>query len=379
MAKAGISLSELARQIEERANAKKDFVAPVDKFTLSSPIVGDPKDVRLVIANGGEHTLGLNTVAHGQLAEYVGIPNAYYQRMLADQPALLTANVNTWLRSRSVVDNKAPTGGRADRRMIRTIGGTARAILSDKYRPLENEDLAEAILPVLLDMNLMLLSCQITDTRLYIKAVDRRIEKDVPTGKKMGDGSHVFFDTCSPAITITNSEVGMGALSIETGVFTRVCTNLCMIGTNLRKMHTGGRASVSDEVYELLSDDTRKKTDGALWGQVRDLVRAAFDRARFEAVCGKLGDAAEQPLGNDPVLVIERAGKRLGLLEGEKKGILARLIEGADLTRYGLHSAITRHAEDVEDYDRASHLERLGGEVIELPKHSWQEIVREAA
>lgn len=92
----------------------------------------------------------------------------------------------------------------------------------------------------------------------------------------MGDGSHVFFDTVSPAIVISNSEVGGGALSIETGVYTEVCTNLAMIGTNLRKYHTGARAAVSDEVYALLTDDTKRATDTAVWKQVRDLVKSAF-------------------------------------------------------------------------------------------------------
>lgn len=364
--KTGLSLSALAAEIEARANQKKDFIAPMKKLEMDVKHEDGKAIPVLAINNGTRTELVPNKVAHEQIAEHAGIPAAYYRRMVEEAPELLVTNVNRWWSDKV---------GSGERRMVRTLGNTARALLSDKYRPLENEDLAQAVLPVLLDMDLMIMSSQITETRLYIKAVDRSIEKDVPTGRKIGDGSHVFFDTCSPAIVISNSEVGHGALSIETGVYTKVCTNLAMIGSNLRKYHTGSRAAVSDEVYALLSDKTRQMTDAAIWNQVRDLVKSSFEQSRFDTVLAKLQGAAQDRIEDDVVEVVERAGKKFNLLQGERKGILQRLIEGGDLTRYGLHSAITRHAEDVEDYDRATVLERVGGEVIELPRNQWEAIL----
>jgi len=38
----------------------------------------------------------------------------------------------------------------------------------------------------------------------------------------------------------------------------------------------------------------------------------------------------------------------------------------------GLGSAITRHSQDLKDYDRATELERIGGRLIELPRSEWQ-------
>lgn len=361
-------MQDLAAEIERRAEAKRDFIAPVSKLEMTTAVntVLDRPQAQLVLHNGGDTAFNVNDIAHGQLAEYTGVPLAYYKRMLADDPSLLATNVNRWLRDKA-----------DDRRMVRTLDGGARAFLSDRYRTLENEDLAGAILPVLLDADLMIISSEVTERRLYIKAVDRKMERDVPTGRKMGDGSHVFFDTVSPAITISNSEVGLGALSIETGVFTRVCTNLAMIGTNLRKYHTGARAGVSDEVYALLTDDTKRATDVAVWKQVRDLVKSAFAEAQFMANIQKLGDAAKDVVpAEQAVEVIERVGKRFSFNDGERKGILARLIDGGDLTRYGLHAAITRHSqEDAIGYDRATEMERIGGEVIELGRNQWKELL----
>lgn len=357
--KQGKNLTELAMEIERRANAKRDLVAPVAKIVMH-PEPG-VSNVGLTVGNFDGP---LNGIAHGQLAEYVGIPKTYYDRMLASDTTLLAANVNRWLPAEQ-----------KDRRMVRTLDGTVRAFLSDKYRPLENEDLAEAVLPVLLDMDLMIVSSEITERRLYIKAIDRKVERDVPTGRKMGDGSHVFFDTVSPAIIVSNSEVGLGRLSIETGVFTRICTNLAMIGTGFKKNHVGGRAELSDDVYALLSDGTKKLTDAAVWAQVRDVCRGAFEEAKFKAVCEKLSGAAEDRIEGDVTEVVERFGKRNQLGEETRKGILRHLIEGADLTRYGLHAAVTRTSQDVQDYDVATDLERLGGQVIELPKSDWKALL----
>jgi hypothetical protein len=362
--KTGMTLQQLATEIERRAASKKDFIAPAGKMSVAV-VDNQPK---LALQNGELAHFGLNAIAHGQLAEYAGIPMAYYKRMQAADPELLAHNVNRWLSEKP-----------AERRMVRTLDGDVRAVLSDKFRALDNEDLAEAILPVLLDMDLLILSCDITERKLYIKAVDKSIERQCPTGARMGDGGHTIFDCLAPAIIVSNSEVGCGALSIESGIWTKACTNLASFGANMRKYHTGARSAISDEVFALLTDQTKRLTDAAVWAQTRDLVKGAFDVARFEATIGKLNDAAQQKLPDDPVQVIERVGKKFGLAEGERKGILSRLIEGADLTRYGVHSAITRHSSDVENYDRATELERLGGQVIELSANDWQEVVRIAA
>lgn len=363
MARIGRSLQDLAAEIERRAETKRDLIAPVSRLSVE---VADGSPV-LAVHNGDLQTFGLQEVAHSQLAEFAGIPMPYYRRMLDNDPTLLASNVNRWLKDQA--DKNV-------RRMVRTLDGNARALLSDGYRALENEDLAETILPVLLDADLLIVSCEITDRRLYIKAVDRRIERDVPTGRKMGDGSHFFFDTCSPAITISNSEVGHGSLSIETGVYTKACTNLAMIGTNLRKYHTGKRAELSDEVYALLTDDTKRATDKAVWMQVRDLVTNAFEQAKFDAMLSKLTDAAKDVIPAEQTIeVVERVGRRFSLTEGERKGVLSRLIESGDLTRYGVHSAVTRHSqEQAISYDRATELERIGGDIIELPRLDWKRV-----
>lgn len=376
--KTGLDLVALAKEITRRANAKKDFVCRADAIEMHVPYglpaegagagpqhltFGEP-----VLSLGGQEAIGINKLAHKQIGEHADIPGRYYEKMKAEAPTLLAQNVNAWMQR----DHSS--------RLVRTLDGNARAFLSDRYRPLENEELANAILPVLLDMDVEIMSSEITETRLYIKAVHRSIKKDIPAGRALGDGSHVFFRTQAPAIVISNSEVGAGALSVETAIFDNVCTNLAVASQrSLKKYHTGAKHAIAAEhLVHLLSDETRIATDRAVWMQAADVVRGAFDEARFSAIVDEVAGLQECKLEGNPVKIVELSAKRLGLNGGETQTVLQHLISGANLTALGLYNAVTRTAQDLECYDRASELERMGGKLIELPKHEWRELAKAA-
>lgn len=363
--KTGRTLSELAAEIERQQNTKKDFVASTKNVIMGTV------DTDVAVKVGEHAPILVNELAHDQIGQHLGIHAKYYDKMRVEAPSLLATNVNHWFQVKP------------EARLFRTLDGRMRAFLSDSYRPLENADLAEAVLPILLDMKLDIMSCEVTERRLYIKAVDERLKRDVPSGRKMGDGSHVFFDTCSPAIIISNSEVGAGALSIDSGIFTKVCTNMAMIADGgMKRRHVGSRNQLTDSetVRHLLTDATKRATDAAIWMQVRDVVRGAFDEARFAQVTDRLSGMAADRIDPeaDVVKVVEFGAKTLGYTETEGKSILKHLIEGGDLTRYGVFNAVTRAAQDAESYDRATEMEAMGGRVVELPKSDWQRMARAA-
>ncbi len=60
-------------------------------------------------------------------------------------------------------------------------------------------------------------------------------------------------------------------------------------------------------------------------------------------------------------------GQRHGLTETERAGVLRSLIEGGDLSGFGLVNAVTHFSQQVADYDRATELEALGGRLVESP------------
>lgn len=366
--KTGRSLNDLAAEIERRANGKRDLIASTINTTMQYGAARDGNPIKLWVGN--EQAFDVNDIAHGQIAAHTEIPKAYYDRMLKEDGGLLASNVNTWFQ-------KYPAP-----RMIRTLDGNARAFLSDKFSPdMENEDLAEAVLPVLLDMNLAIMSCEITDRRLYIKAVDKKVERALAkTGARFGDGGHTIIRVTSPAITISNSEVGMGALSIQGGVYDSFCSNLASFGErSMRRSHVGAQHKIAEgNLYAMLSDKSKKLNNAALWSTVRDVVRAVFDRAKFDSLVDTIEGSHADKIDGDVVKVVEMSTRRLGLLEAEGKSVLKHLIEGGDLSRFGLYNAVTRMSQDIESYDRATELERIGAQVIELPKADWR-VLAEAA
>ena len=82
-------------------------------------------------------------------------------------------------------------------------------------------------------------------------------------------------------------------------------------------------------------------------------------------------EGTEKKIEGDPVKTVEEVQKKYQYTDEERGGILRHLIEGGDLSAYGLSQAITREAQDAESYDRASQLEYDGFKVLELPKTEW--------
>jgi hypothetical protein len=363
--KTGKTLTQLAQEIERRANAKSDLVASTQHMNVRA--TGDG----VKIAVGDEYEFAVNSVAHDQIGTHTGIPAVYYDKMLTEAPALLANNVNEWF-------HKYPAT-----RMVRVLDDTNRAFLSDKFCPdMENEDLAAAVLPVIGDLGLDVMSCDVTDRRLYIKAVDKKVTRELAKhGARFGDGGHTIVRIVSPSITISNSEVGLGALSIQGGTYDAFCSNLASFGErSMRRAHVGQKHSIEEgALYAMLSDKTRRLDQAALWSKVRDVVRGVFDQVKFDALVNKIeGTRQEHIVSEDVVKVVKVATVKLGLNETEGKSVLKHLIEGGELSRFGLYNAVTRMSADVESYDRATELERVGAKVIELPKNEWKEIAEAA-
>jgi hypothetical protein len=369
--KTGKTIQELAAEIQRQANSKHDYVATTEAMSIVADFetapTGSVPSVSLKLGDKGNFPL--NDIAHDQIAEHVKVPKPYYDRMRKEAPHLLATNIDHWFR-------KYPA-----KRLVRTLDTRARAFLSDKFpTDLDNIDFANALLPVIADRKLNVMSCELTEKRLYIKAVDERLYRDVPVGYKMGDGSHKIFDTCAPCIILSNSEVGFGRMVVETGVYTRGCTNLCLWANGgMKRTHVGARHQIADGVdVDLLTDATKKKTFEALWMQVRDVLGAAFEDKQITRRLEQLQATSENKITGKVDEVVEVAAKHFGLNDGERENVLKHLIEGGSLTQYGLHAAVTRSAQDADSYDRATELEYLGGKIIELPKTDWARLAEAA-
>ena len=347
MNKNGMNLIELAQEIMRRAGTKQDFVAETPDLVFG--------DNSLVIGNAGAYPL--TDHAHGQIADRVGIPKRYYDRMKAEAPALLADNVNHWFQ-------ETP-----ERRMVRTLDGQARAFLSDRYHRIDNEQIADAALPVLLEHggHGAVVSCCITDSKLYIQALFPRLEGEVKRGDPVQGG-----------VIVSNGEIGNGALDIRPMIYRLVCTNGLISGqiaedSRLRRNHVGRRME-SGEDYSVYSDETLKADDRALSLKIRDSILALAQPGLFNRILAELRDAAHQQPVSNPMAAVAELGKAYPVAQGERDSILTHLIRNADYSKWGLVNAITETANDHSSYDRAVELQAMGGRVLELKSGEWRRI-----
>ncbi len=138
--------------------------------------------------------------------------------------------------------------------------------------------------------------------------------------------------------------------------------------------HIGRHADEKDEVYALLTDETRQADDRALLLKVRDTIRASLDEGLFSQWVDKLDGTTERRIEGDITKAIEVLSNRLSLTNDEQSSVLRHLIEGGDVTQYGLIAAVTRTAEDAKSYDRATELEMAGAIVLDLKPTEWREL-----
>ncbi len=342
--KAGKTLTELAIELERQSETKKDFIASTEVLEMN-----DKAEITLE----DNAPLSVTDGAHTQIAARLDIPTKYYQRMRFSAPELLAANVNEWFQQK------------LERRMLRTLDGQMRAFLSDRYRRLDNYDLAEAVLPVLKEMGegLKIVSTELTESRMYIKVINERLELEVKKN-----------DVVQAGIGISNSEVGMGSLKVEPLIYRLICTNGMIAQDHSQKRYHVGRNAEEGEAYELFRDETIKADDRAFFLKVQDTVRAAVDITKFATIVDRMKEATERKIEGNPVKSVELLTQHFGYNSEESSGVLQHLIQGGELSAYGLLNAITRTSQDLEDYKRATALERDGSRVLSLPASRWKEI-----
>ena len=356
MMKQGRTLPELAAELERQNSGKRDFVADTRSIDMETPEPqegeeGDRSRLHLHGINGGER-FPVTPHAHGQIAARLAIPKPYYDRMRQDAPGLFDRNVNHWLRENP------------KKQMVRTLDGNARAYLSDRYRPIDNHQIMEACLPVLYEVpDLQPVSMEVTENRLYFKAVFPKMEGEAKVG-----------DPVQAGIQISNSEIGAGTMSVSPLLYRLVCLNgMVRADFGQQRRHVGKHTGNGGEGAQIFyQDETRRQDDKALMMKLRDVVRGVATRETFQAMLQGIQDAAGQQITGEIQRTVELTAKRYALSDTEQDSALKALINGADLTRWGLANAITRISQDSESYDRASELERVGGDIIELDRKDWE-------
>ena len=374
--KQGRTLPEVLTELQRQNEAKHDYIAPAQALGLSEDgesIILDSSGVGNTAATANAANtantagtastadtvtrFGVTDLFHRQMGAALNIPAKYYDMMRTQKPQLLSQNVNSWLADKD------------QSYMIRSMdygsGQVARAFLSDRYRRIDNLEVATAVLPLFAGKEEMeVVSCEVSPSKLHIKIVNHKLEMAIVPG-----------DYVQAGVVISNSEVGLGAVSVQPLVYRLVCSNgLCVNDFGERRAHVGRQAKALEDSFALYTDETLEAEDKAFMLKLRDTTLAAIEEARFAQIVGRLQDTTQAKITGRVQDVIELTGKAFDISQPEQDSILNYLIQGGDLSLYGLTNAITRASQDVESYDRASALESIGWSVATMPSAQWKEI-----
>lgn len=324
-----------------------------------------------------------NEIFDDGLAGRLGIPREYLRTLrengwhdLADQ------NINGLIHGKRGPDNAGELTWlrqpKADRVMLRAFKdadggptGTARALLSSKYKIIDHIDTLLAALDGLKAAGLgaeNITQCDLTGRRMYVVveapqvwALAPELLKDYRspfTGARGADNPKVHA-----GFVLSNSETGHGGYSLKPRIVVQVCTNGMTMNVKHRvfnKRHLG--ADLSDGLVQY-SERTRLLNQQMITSQATDIVRTFLDVDYVKSVITELTEKAGIEV-KEPEKEIKAVTQTLKI-PSQYDSVLAHFIKGGDLTRGGIMQAITAAAQSPDiDADLAFLMEEQAASVL---------------
>lgn len=267
--------------------------------------------------------------------------------------------------------------------------GVARALLSDRFKVIDNLDVLLASLDTIkqLDSGVMVDHCALTDRRMYVSFIAPNIVKDSPAlleryrlPKRTPGGHEVFNGGRVPSpgdngimagFVLQNSKTGHGAFSIAPRIMIRVCIN-GLISTKyaLRNVHLGTKLEEGSINW---SNETIKKNMELVMSQVTDAVNTFVSEEFLEKLVNGLVEQGNYELKH-PVDAVNNVCKAYLISEDRTKNIVDYFVKGADSTAFGVSQALTFFAQEVEP-DLRYEYETMAVDILpDVPKFDVEKV-----
>ena len=401
------TLQDLASLLKDQHARKIDVVAPATALRAVGGNISIAGTDAVLTDEGVTRADGIYTptaVADEGFAQRLGIPVTYLRRLRDERPDLYDANLNGLLhgRRKRTHDGDEQIIYPADTRnfLVRCFRGDdsshgiARAVLSDRFKIVDNLDVLTAALEGVRasGANVEIRSCDLTERRMHVKIYSPDVVALAPTllnnyrspfngdnpvvragwtierarevaaregmGYAHGDEPVVFG-----GFRISNSETGGGAFSITPELLVKICKNGLTIKVDaLREVHLG---SVMDEGVIRWSDDTNRKALDLVAARARDAVATFLDADYVAEKVREIEAQAGVPI-SDPADAVKTVSKRLRFTQDQTDGILDHFIRGGQMTAAGVVNAVTSYAQTVDDADVAADLEDAALDALSL-------------
>ena len=392
------SFDELDRIVSENARNKFDCVIETGKATISARPVGKG-DTRRWIAidapatNGGRsiHMDGaVEPFAFEQMCNWGAPGLAKYSRSLidADSPEadeLLADNMNYFLhnpdekRSRRMFRFSRENSGigfqDANQSQERNV---LRSYLSDSYLRLDDEVVLDALRPEVEKLKgLEISSLNCSPDFMHVKLTQPMLRREVKVG-----------DVVEAGIRLKNSGIGLSYLLLNDYISRLTCLNGAVsdqVIAGIKKLHRGSKLPLGilpqyHEDPNLYGEDYIPE----LRKQIATVIQQCLNAEHFDKLVDRLKETTKtealkvlDPQSDKKITIpaLELVDKEFGLTSADKAKVFHHLKNDRDYTQWGFANAITRTANDHENYDTATKLEEIGGKILAFRRPQWQKYV----
>ena len=342
-------IRELKAELERQKKERYDVVVPSNQLTALydeniNEVMLDVPDLE-----GSSSQYGITPYAHRQICTKTKIPVKYYELMKEKKPDLLVKNVNAWLPDK-------------EKRMVRVLDGNVRALLSSRYRIIDNYDILNQALMEFFNISndkktkIDIHKADLTDTHLFVKALSPDLIDEVHDTDNMKRG-----DIVNGGIMISNSEVGAGGYKVTPFINIVKCSNGLIGEEVLKKIHLGKDLGIGEIDW---SDETLRLQDEALWAKMKDMIHATFNPEIFHKWVDRINKVAKVEI-EKPTLAVNNIVKSYKMPESLQDDLM-NFFAKENNTQWGLSNAVTAYAQTVDDYNKQIEMEKIGAKILEM-------------
>lgn len=352
---------ELEMICEEIAHTEKiDYACPRNRLQVSWDEGAEDEGGNFKIHLGNEFVMPSNDHFNNQLrGTWKGFRQYSSYLETQGEEEFICENINrrvpTW-------DGKAMIRAKQNGTPL-----TARAFVSDAFKPVDDDLVFGTCLPIIGEQasKFRTLGGRRTDLRTYLKIISRQ-----PIAKIGKREMFIGFE-------LRNSEVGCGAVSFRAMFFDSFCENTCIFGkqelASATFRHTGAR--VETDFGQLMGDRIKQAEKAAIQGVIADATRLALDESAHTKIGELIERAHKRELKPeaDLAVVLDTVAQKVGLGKEDRKQLPLHM-DSEEPHAYGVQAAITALAQKSDSYDKRNELEQAGGKVLEMTDAAWNAV-----
>jgi len=384
------SFDDLKAVARDRASRKFDVITNVQMCEFFS-VEGAPQHMQLTLPEtiGPEHTSSINAViddhAMELIAGYTHMYSYHKHCMKEGKEDLATLNLNRWFQEPDTNTNRQRRMFRfwkpetADYGIAEGDEYQLRSFHSSRYMRLDDEVYLDVIVPEIQKFKngaLQIASCNQSDHFLNLKVTMPNLKKEVKVGDYVGAG-----------IRFKNGETGLSNILGGGYLERQWCKNGAVltdwIGNPFSRKHITGVQSIGVmPQYDNMHHTVYGDYVSVIRQQLQQLLEECFSEEKFARVVERLTSTAhlsttiknldphhESKKRTIPALLV--VGKEFGLSRSAQQNVFDALHKDGDFTQWGFANAITRTANDHTNYDEATKLEEIGGNILSFPQRMW--------